>query len=212
MPLLDSLLKAVATRVFARRRPSCDSAPVAGGAARRPVSRRDPRAPHGSNRREGARPRRGRGARRLRLRHDPSITPSSRQCAASGLNAAAALRPRPASRQRIAAHPSGRDHRVDRVLLHEDAVGDRDRDRAARAALADHARDGRHAEPRHDRLRAGDRAALPVLLREQRRICAGRVDQADTRDSRAGRRAPSRAWPCGTPPGTPCRSSASSAP
>src|SRR5688572_21513311 len=37
----------------------------------------------------------------------PSITPSSRQWAASGLNAAAALRFSPASRQRIAAQPSG---------------------------------------------------------------------------------------------------------
>ena len=37
-----------------------------------------------------------------------------------------------------------RDHRVDRVLLHQHAVGERDRDRAARAALADHARHDRH--------------------------------------------------------------------
>jgi hypothetical protein len=37
----------------------------------------------------------------------PSITPSSRQWRASGLNAAAALRASPASRQRIAAQPSG---------------------------------------------------------------------------------------------------------
>ena len=65
------------------------------------------------------------------------------------------------------------------MLLHQDAVGERDRDRAARAALADHARDGRHSEPRHDRLRVGDRAALPVLLRGNAGICAGRVDQAE---------------------------------
>ena len=36
-----------------------------------------------------------------------STTPSSTQCAASGLNAAAAFRASPASRQRIAAQPSG---------------------------------------------------------------------------------------------------------
>ena len=44
------------------------------------------------------------------------------------------------------------DHRVDRVLLHQDDVGERGRDRAAGAALADHAGHDRHTEPRHRRL------------------------------------------------------------
>ena len=42
-----------------------------------------------------------------------------------------------------------RDHRVDRVLEHVRAVGDAERERAARAAFADHRRDDRHLEPAH---------------------------------------------------------------
>ena len=111
----------------------------------------------------------------------PSITPSSRQCTASGLKAAAALRASLASRQRIAAHPSGRDDRVDRVLLHQHAIGDRDRDRAPGAPFADDARDGRDVQAHHRRLRARDRAPLAVLLGRDARIRAGRVDQRDER-------------------------------
>ena len=98
------------------------------------------------------------------------------------MNAAAAFFASPASRQRIAAQPSGRDHGVDRVLLHQYAVGDRDRDSAAGAALADDAGDGRNGQPRHHRLRAGDRAALPVLLGGDPRIGAGRVDERHERE------------------------------
>ena len=83
--------------------------------------------------------------------------------------------------------PLGRDHRVDRVLLHQHAVGDGERDRAARAALADDARDGRHAEAQHRGLRARDRAALPVLLRRDARVRAGRVDQRHDREAEAVR-------------------------
>ena len=80
-----------------------------------------------------------------------STTPRSRQARAVGRSAAAARLAWPASFQRIAAQPSGRDHAVDGVLLHQHAVGDADRQRAAGCALADHAR--------HDRHRAGSSAA-----------------------------------------------------
>ena len=74
-----------------------------------------------------------------------------------------------------------RDDRVDRVLLHQHAIGDGDRDRAARSALADDARDGRDVQPHHRRLRARDRAALAVLLGRDARIRTGRVDHRDER-------------------------------
>src|SRR5207302_10010958 len=77
----------------------------------------------------------------------------------------------------------GRDHRVDRVLLHQHAVGDGDRDGAARAALADDARDRRHGQAQHRGLRTGDRAALSVLLGDDSRVRAGRVDQRYQREA-----------------------------
>ena len=93
-----------------------------------------------------------------------SMTPSSRQCAASGLERGGGLPrlARVAPEDRGAA--LGRDHRVDRVLLHQHAVGERDRDRAAGAALADDARDRRHARaapsaPASGRSRRPGRAA-----------------------------------------------------
>ena len=43
----------------------------------------------------------------------------------------------------------GRSHGVDRVLQHQDAVGDADGERAAAAALADHDRDDGNAQPGH---------------------------------------------------------------
>src|SRR6478609_5481285 len=46
----------------------------------------------------------------------------------------------------------GRDHGVDRVLLHEDAIGDGNGDGAAGAALPDDAGDGRDRQARHCRL------------------------------------------------------------
>ena len=101
------------------------------------------------------------------------------------MKAAAAFFASAASRQRIAAQPSGRDHRVDRVLLHQHAVGDGDRDRAPRAALADDAGDRRHRQPRHLGLRAGDRPALPVLLGRDARVGARRVDERDHREAEA---------------------------
>ena len=77
----------------------------------------------------------------------------------------------------------GRDDGVDGVLLHQHAVGDRDRDGAAGAALADHAGDAGDAEPGHGELAAGDPPALPVLLRGDAGVGAGRVDQRDDREA-----------------------------
>src|SRR5262245_24925637 len=49
----------------------------------------------------------------------------------------------------------GRDDGVDRVLLHQDAIGNRRCDRAAGAALTDDAGDDRDTETRHPCLRVG---------------------------------------------------------
>ena len=77
----------------------------------------------------------------------------------------------------------GRDHRVDRVLLHEHPVGDGDRDRPAGATLADDARDRRDPETNHRKLGAGNPAALAMLLGLDARICARRVDERDHRET-----------------------------
>ena len=58
----------------------------------------------------------------------------------------------------------GRDHRVDRVLEHGDAVGGGEGDGAARAALADDHRDHGHADLQALLGRAGDRLGLAALL------------------------------------------------
>ena len=152
-----------------RRRPSRGTSRAAGGGARRARS-----ASSSSSAAQSALLEEPRGrvvvvvrpARRLR--DDPVDTPSSRQCAASGLNAAAAfLRlARVAPEDRGAA--LGRDDRVDRVLLHQHAVGDGDRDRAARAALADDARDGRHAQAQPSRPASG-RSRRPARAARRRR-------------------------------------------
>src|SRR5580765_3474466 len=78
--------------------------------------------------------------------------------------------------------PLRRDDGVDRVLLHQHPVGHGRRDRAARSALADHAADDRNLEAGHQRLRAGDRAALAVLFGGDARVRARDVDQADERE------------------------------
>ena len=103
----------------------------------------------------------------------------------------------------------GRDHRVDRVLLHQHAVGDGERDRAARAALADHAGDRRHA--RAATIRACERAIAPpwpCCSAATPGIGAGRVDQRDDREAEALRERPSRASPWRSPRGTPSRTGA----
>ena len=75
----------------------------------------------------------------------------------------------------------GRDHRVHRVLQHQHPVGHAERQRAARAALADHHRDARRRQRRHLQDVAGQRLGLAPLLRAQAGIGARRVDQGDDR-------------------------------
>src|SRR5262249_29044000 len=70
----------------------------------------------------------------------------------------------------------GRDHRVDRVLLHQHTIGDGDRDGASGAALADDAGHDRRPQTRHHNLRPGDRTPLPVLLGGHARVGPRRVD------------------------------------
>ena len=79
----------------------------------------------------------------------------------------------------------GRDHRIDRVLEHQHALGAGQRHRAARAALADDRRDHRHRQ-REARLgRAGDRLGLAALLGLDAGIGARRVDQRHHRQAEA---------------------------
>ena len=75
----------------------------------------------------------------------------------------------------------GRDHRVDRVLQHQDPVGDAERERAARAALADdHGDDGRR-QRRHLEDVARHRLGLAALLGAEAGVGARRVDERDDR-------------------------------
>ncbi len=76
-----------------------------------------------------------------------------------------------------------RDHGVDGVLLHQDSIGERRRDRASGPTLADDAGDDWDSEARHCRLRARDRAALAVLLGGDSRIGARNIDQRHERKS-----------------------------
>ena len=71
-----------------------------------------------------------------------------------------------------------RNHRIDRMLEHQHAVGGGDRDRAAGPAFADHGGDHRHAQRQALLGRAGDRFGLAALLRLDARESARRVDQA----------------------------------
>ncbi len=92
-----------------------------------------------------------------------------------------------------------RDHRVDRVLQHVDAVGRGDGERTARAALADHHADQRHAERQAGLDRARDGFGLAARLGVHAGIGAGRVDQGDAPAAGSGRRASSGAAPCDSP-------------
>ena len=78
-----------------------------------------------------------------------------------------------------------RDHRIDRVLQHDHLVGGRDRDRAARAALADDRADERHLESQAGLDGARDRRGLAALLGADPGIGAGAVDQRDDRQPEA---------------------------
>src|SRR5689334_15572790 len=83
----------------------------------------------------------------------------------------------------------GRDDRVDGVLLHQHAVGDADRERAARRPLADDAGDHRHRHAHQGELGAGDGAGLAALLGPHARGCAGGVDQRHDREPEPAREA-----------------------
>src|SRR2546430_374696 len=69
----------------------------------------------------------------------------------------------------------GRDDRVGRILEREHDVADAERQRAARAAFAEHHDDDRRREPRHELDARGDRFRLPALLGLGTRIGARRV-------------------------------------
>src|SRR5437660_461677 len=77
--------------------------------------------------------------------------------------------------------PLRRDHRVDRVLEHEDAVAHSDRERAAASPLARDDGDDRRAEPGHLAQVPRDRLRLAALLGPDARVGAGRVDQGEDR-------------------------------
>ena len=66
-----------------------------------------------------------------------------------------------------------RNHRIDRMLEHQHAVGGGDGDCAARAALTDDRGDHRHAERKAFLGRAGDRFRLPAFLRLHARKAPG---------------------------------------
>ena len=61
---------------------------------------------------------------------------------------------------------------------------DAERERAARAALADHGADDRHRQARHDLEVLRDRLGLAALLGVDARVGALRVDEADDRTAR----------------------------
>ena len=73
----------------------------------------------------------------------------------------------------------GRDHRIDGVFQHQDAVGDSDGDGAARAALADDDGDVGNAQFKALLGGAGDRFGLAALLGADAGISAGRVHKGD---------------------------------
>src|SRR5581483_4627501 len=73
------------------------------------------------------------------------------------------------------------DHGVPRMLLHDDAVRDGQRERAAAAALADHGGEDRYAEPCERRAAPRDRLRLAALLGADAGIRALRVDEREDR-------------------------------
>ena len=106
----------------------------------------------------------------------------------------------------------GRDHRVDGVLQHQHAIGDADRERAAGAALADHAGHGRHAQPRHREHGLGDGGRLAGLLGLDAGIRAGRVDHRHDREAEAVGEREDATAPWRSPAAAPCRSCGRRAP
>ena len=73
----------------------------------------------------------------------------------------------------------GADDRVDAVLEHQDPVGHRDGQGAARAALADDHADDRHAEPAHHLEVGGDGLGLAALLGADARVGARGVHEGE---------------------------------
>ena len=78
-----------------------------------------------------------------------------------------------------------RDHRIGAVLKHQQAVAHADRERAARAALADDDRNDRNAQHRHLKEIARDRLALAALLGADARVRARGIDEGDERQAEA---------------------------
>src|SRR3974390_538862 len=73
--------------------------------------------------------------------------------------------------------PFRRNDRIRRVLEHHHRVAHGDRERAARAALADHRAHNGHLELRHDVQAVADRLPLAALLGADPGIGAGRIDE-----------------------------------
>ncbi len=76
-----------------------------------------------------------------------------------------------------------RDHRIDRVLQHQDPVAGRQRDRAAGSALTDDRRDDRHRRFQAGLDRAGDGLGLAARLRLDAGKGAGGVDEGQDRQA-----------------------------
>ncbi|MNU70231.1 hypothetical protein D3C71_596330 [compost metagenome] len=74
-----------------------------------------------------------------------------------------------------------RDHRIDRMFEHVDAVAGGDRDCAARAAFADDDGDDRHLHVEAHFRRTGDGFGLAALFRANTGIGASRIDEGDDR-------------------------------
>ena len=110
-----------------------------------------------------------------------STIPSRSMSGAVSLSASAASTLRPASRHRMAAHPSGRDDAVDRELLNQDPIADREAERAAAAPFPAHRHDDRRVEDGHLPEIVGDGLGDAPLLRLDARVGRRRVDDDDDR-------------------------------
>src|SRR6185503_6129492 len=75
-----------------------------------------------------------------------------------------------------------RDHGVDRILEHQDPIGDPQRERATRSALADDRGDDGDLEAAHLEEIPRDRLRLTALLRAEAGPRAWRVDEREDRD------------------------------
>src|SRR5450755_3114549 len=75
----------------------------------------------------------------------------------------------------------GRDHRVYRILHHQNAVGDRDRKCAAASADADHSGDDWHFESRHFAQVVGNGLGLAALFGMNSGISSVSIDKSEDR-------------------------------